>query len=111
MEQLLTLLVMMDMISMFSVWTLAPKTFLPIEMMLVAIYLAICMQCFLNWFATPEVVIWTENVVKRAPSTGSGRKGERLECLPKYDIQHHLVRFQLSIRPVLSSVAVLDQIE
>jgi hypothetical protein len=44
-------------ISKFVLWTLSPKTDMPLEMMKVAILWAICKPCCYNRFAMPEVAI------------------------------------------------------
>jgi hypothetical protein len=57
----------------------------------------------------PEVAICTENFV--IPSLGAGIlfKGERLEYLLEYLLQHLSLCMPLLILPLLRNIAVLDQ--
>jgi len=102
------LLVRRDIISKFVLWTLAPKTYMPLEMMQVAILRAICKPCCYNRFATPGVAICKENVV--IPSLGVGIlfKGERLEYPPEYFVPYLSVCLPVLIQPLLRHFAVLD---
>jgi hypothetical protein len=58
------------MISQFNLWTLAPKTDMLLDIMLVAILWAMCKPCCYYSFATPEVAICTEHIV--IPTLGIG---------------------------------------
>jgi hypothetical protein len=60
-------------------------------------------------FATPEVAIWTENVV--IPTLGGGIlfKAEWVVYLTEYFIQQLLVCLPLLIQPFLKNIAVVDQ--
>jgi hypothetical protein len=85
------LLVRRDIISKFVLWTLAPKTDMPFEIMLVSILRAICKPCCQNRFALPEVAMCTEDIVISALSAGIVFKGERLESLAEYFDQYLVV--------------------
>jgi hypothetical protein len=57
----------------------------------------------------PEVAICTETFV--LPSLGAGilLKGERLECLLEYLLQHLSLCMPLLILPLLKNIPVLDR--
>jgi hypothetical protein len=59
-------------------------------------------------FATPEVAICTENIVIPTPGAGILFKGDLLERLPEYFIQHLSVCLLLLIQPLLRNIVVLD---
>jgi hypothetical protein len=103
------LLVRRHIISKFILWTLTPKTDMPLEMMWVAILRAIGKPCCYNRFATPEVAICTENLVIPARSAGILFKGEWVEYQPEYFVQHLSVCLPLLIQPFLRNIAVLDR--
>ena len=97
-----------DIISKFILWTLAPKTGIPLKMVYVAILRAICKPCCYNQFATPEVTICTKTIVIPALDVGIGFQADRLEYQPEYVIQHLSVCVPLLIQPLLRNIAVLD---
>jgi hypothetical protein len=94
-------LVRRDIISKHVLWTVAPKTDMPLKMMSVAILRAICQRCCLNRFVKPEDAMCTENVVIPALGVGISVKSERLEYPPEYFIQHLSVCLLLLIHPLL----------
>jgi hypothetical protein len=73
---------MRDIIPKFILWTLAPKTDMPLKMMQVAILRPICNQYCLNRFTTPEVDTGTGNIVIPALCARSMFKGERFQYPP-----------------------------
>jgi hypothetical protein len=99
------LLVTMHIMSKFVRWTFAPNTDMPLEMMKVAILWKICKPCCQNRFAMPEVAICTENVVIPTPGAGILFKGEWLELLPEYFVQHLSVYLPLLIQLLLRNIA------
>jgi hypothetical protein len=60
-------------------------------------------------FATPEVVICTENIVIPALGAGMMFKGEWLEYALEYVVQHLSVCLLQLIQPFLRNIAVLDR--
>jgi hypothetical protein len=78
-----------------------------LKMMLVAILRAI-QAMLLKPVATPEVAIWTGNVVIPALGAGIEFKGERLEYPLEYFVQHLTVCLPLHIQPLLRNIALLD---
>jgi hypothetical protein len=96
-----------DRISEFIPWTLAPKTDMLLEMMLVAILRALWRPCCYIWFATPQVTICTENVVISSLAVGILVKGVRLEYPPEYFVQHFWVWLRLLMKRLQRNIAVV----
>jgi hypothetical protein len=93
----------------FVLWTIAPKTDMPLEMILIAILWAICNTCCYNQFAMPEVAVYTENIVIPAFGAGILFIGDWVEHLPVYFIQHLSACVPLIIQLLMRNIAVLDQ--
>jgi hypothetical protein len=74
----------MYIISKFVLWTLAPKTNMPLKKIQITLLRAICKPCCNNRFATPAVAICTENIVIPALGAGILVKCEWLEYLLEY---------------------------
>jgi hypothetical protein len=72
-------LVKRDTISKYVLWTVAPETDMPLEMMSIAILRAICKTCCWNLFAMPEDAICTGNVILPALGVGILFDSEILE--------------------------------
>jgi len=81
---------------------------MPHKMMYVVIQRVISKPCCLNRFATPEVVICTENVVIHDFGVGMLFIGERLQFPPEYIVQHNSVCLLLSIQPLQRKIIVRD---
>jgi len=102
------LLVRRHTISKFVLWTLAPKTYMPLEMMLVANLWAICKPCSYFPSATHEVAICTGNIVIPALGAGILFKAQWLEYTPAYFIQHLSVCLPLPIQSLLRNIVDID---
>jgi len=98
----------MNIVSKFVLWTLAPETDMPLEMMEVTILWAICKPCCYNRFAMPEVSICTVNIVIPACGAGIRINGGWLECPPELFAQHLSECVPLLIQPLLRDIAVPD---